>query len=320
MWLRTIPVFIAATSLLAAGIGPAPAAAAARQIDCDATTPIAQRPVLRAGDKGNCVRTLKNLLLTKAYSLDHMWPDESFDSKTVTMLGAWQSANHHAVTSVVKPATWQDIEDSPPVAPYSRARGPNQSGKAVLSFDDCPRSRKQFNKVIKAAEKLNIALVLFPTGQCLRSKRFSVSYALAHGHYVFNHSTTHKNLAKLSKKKNGYKKTLAELGKPGVISNYGRPPYGAMNAAVERAYTARGMRIWTWTYDTRDWTGRSRAAVVNSVVKNATANSTILMHMQHKAFDAAALKTIVQRLRSRGVAVCANYPGTTPAKPDDFLC
>ena len=69
-------------------------------------------------------------------------------------------------------------------ARYSTSRGPNTSARAVLSFDDCPRSSAAFRRVIRRAEKLNIGLVLFPTGQCRRAGRFSVAYARRHGHYV----------------------------------------------------------------------------------------------------------------------------------------
>ena len=41
---------------------------------------------------------------------------------------------------------------------------------------------------------LGIALVLSPTGTCLATGRFSVSYARAHGHYVINHTINHPDL------------------------------------------------------------------------------------------------------------------------------
>jgi peptidoglycan-N-acetylglucosamine deacetylase len=195
-------------------------------------------------------------------------------------------------------------------ARYSTLRGPNTSSRVVLSFDDCPRSRAAFRRVVRSAERQNIALVFFPTGRCLQSGRFSVGYARRHGHYVFNHSVSHPNLTGLSPAA-----IRRQLSAPGVVTNYGRPPYGAVNAKVRAAYRAKGMRIWLWNVDTNDWRGRSRSALVRYVVRNTDAGQTVLMHMQWNGFSGQALRAMRSGLAKRGIKVCRNYPGTAPAKP-----
>lgn len=314
-WTRAVAALALVVGLLAAPGSTPSARAAAAQVECTAVTPLADRPTLVAGDEGSCVRTLKNLLLSKGWSLGYMWPGPTFDTETAAMLANWQQANGREVVAAVDADTWQAISDSPTIPGYTPMRGPNESGKVVLGFDDCPTSLTKFTDAVKAAEKLKIALVMFPTGQCLRSGHFSPGYARKHGHYVFNHSLSHKNLTTLS-----YGKAYAQLGKPGVVTNYGRPPYGATDATVVNAYAARKMTIWTWTYDSQDWKGLPRATVVANVVDNATANTTVLMHMQHKAFNAKGISAIVSGLAARGLQVCANYDGTTPRAPATFLC
>ncbi len=314
-WTRAVAIAALMAAQLVAPSAAGPAAGATPQVECTAVTPLAERPTLAPGDEGSCVRTLKNLLLTKVWSLGYMWPGPTFDAETSTMLADWGRANGRDTVAAVDAETWQAISDSPTISGYTVMRGPNESGKVVLGFDDCPTSLTRFKDAVKAAEKLKIALVLFPTGQCLGSGYFSATYAREHGHYVFNHSVSHKNLTTLS-----YSKAYAQLGKPGVVTNYGRPPYGAINATVVKAYAARKMNIWTWTYDSQDWKGIARTTVVANVVNNATANTTVLMHMQHKAFNPTGITAIVKGLAARGLHICANYPGTTPRAPLTFRC
>ena len=64
---------------------------------------------------------------------------------------------------------------------YNMYRGPNKSAYVVLSFDDCPKSSAAFKRVITDADKMNIALVLFPTGGCLRSGRCAYPTRVATG-------------------------------------------------------------------------------------------------------------------------------------------
>lgn len=198
---------------------------------------------------------------------------------------------------------------------YNNGRGPNTTSRVVLSFDDCPRSLAAFKSTVLAAESLGIGLVLFPTGNCVLSGRFSAAYARAHGHYVFNHTISHPDLRTLS-----YAKVYYQLGPPGIVTTFGRPPYGATNTTVRNAYAARHMKIWLWTYDTNDWRGKTQATVVSLVVHNATAGSTILMHMQWNAFNGDALRRMKAGLAARGLSVCRNYPGTTPVAPVGTRC
>lgn len=196
-----------------------------------------------------------------------------------------------------------------PARSYTAQRGPNPSPYVVLSYDDCPRSAASFRSVVRSAKRMGIALALFPTGQCIRSGRFNVAYARRHGHYVFNHSVSHANLTRLS---TGAIKR--QLSAPGVVTNYGRPPYGAVNSRVRAAYRAKGMRIWLWNVDTNDWRGKSRSSVVRYVVRNTRRGQTVLMHMQWNGFNGTALSQIKSGLARKGIKVCRNRLKVTPVK------
>lgn len=199
-------------------------------------------------------------------------------------------------------------------AKYDVSSGPNTSKRVILTYDDCPRSLKAFKRTVRAAEKLNVGLALFPTGACIRAGKFDAAYARRHGHYVFNHSVTHADLSRLS-----YARVKRELSAPGVVTNYGRPPYGASDATVRRAYRAKGMRMWLWDVDTNDWRGKSRASVVRYVVRNSRKGDTVLMHLQWNGFSGTAIRQMKAGLAKRGIKLCRNYVGTTPRKPAGSL-
>lgn len=194
-------------------------------------------------------------------------------------------------------------------AGYDSRRGPNTGSAVVLTYDDCYPSRAAFVEHVLAAERLGVALVLAPTGACVRRGVFDVEFARAHGQWVINHSVTHPDLRRLSTKR-----ILAQLSAPGVDSNYGRPPYGAMNQKVRKAYAAKGMLPWLWTVDTNDWRrGKTQAIVVNYVITTARAGDTVLAHMQHKSANPIALGQIIAGLGARGLRVCPITTVPTPA-------
>ena len=209
----------------------------------------------------------------------------------------------------------------PPARPPHRGKGywygtgPNRTARVALTFDDCPRSLAEERQVLQGAAQLGIGLMLFPTGNCIRSGHFDAAYARSHGHYVFNHSNTHPQLSKLS-----YAGVLAQLSPPGVQARYGRPPFGDWNAMVARAYSAKGMRIWLWTVDTLDWRGHTRAQVVKTVVQSARAGGTVLMHMQWNGFSVDALRQMQAGLAARGLQVCRNSGKTTPVRSWKVYC
>lgn len=210
------------------------------------------------------------------------------------------------------------VRATPPVIPdksYRMGRGPNVTNRVVLTFDDCPKTITGFRNTLRDAEAANVGLALFPTGDCIRSGKFDVAYARARGHHVFNHSVSHPDLRTLS-----YTSVRRQLRSPGVVTTYGRPPYGAVNSTVRSAYRAEGMRIWLWNVDTNDWRGRTRSQVVNHVVTNAKPGDSVLMHMQWNGFNSKAISQMKSGLNRRGIGVCRNYVGTVPAAPSGMWC
>lgn len=200
---------------------------------------------------------------------------------------------------------------------YSTYRGPNTGSRVVLTYDDCPRSVGSFKDTINYATNHNIGLVLFPTGQCILNYKKNgfnmVKYARDRGHWMANHSYSHPNLTTLS-----FAKIVDQIDGT-AVSNYGRPPYGAVNDRVRSAYASidnynrNGMHIWLWTVDTNDWRGKTRSQVVNYVVKEASSGDTVLMHMQWRGFSPTALKEIKSGLSDRNLGLCRVWRGSDKA-------
>lgn len=203
---------------------------------------------------------------------------------------------------------------APAPSNYSISRGPNATKRVILTFDDCPKTLSAFKETVRAAEDLGVSIAMFPTGNCIRAGRFDAAYARAHGHHVFNHSVTHPDLTTLP-----YAEVVRELGAPGIVTTYGRPPFGAYNAEVKRAYTAVGMKVWTWNLDTFDYRGKPSAELVTHVVNNADPGDSVLMHMQWHGFNGPTIKAMKDGLKARGIGMCVNR-GAVAAKPAGLSC
>ena len=83
-----------------------------------------------------------------------------------------------------------------------------------------------------------------------------------------------------------------------------RPPFGANNALVREICKEMGLRVVIWDIDTEDWRGRSSAQMTNTILKNASDGSIILMHdRQHKNEKNTVMtttKNVVPELKARG--------------------
>jgi peptidoglycan hydrolase-like protein with peptidoglycan-binding domain len=79
---------LAAPLLLLAA--PAPDAVGATRT-CSSTTAVANRPTLRYGDTGSCVKVLQNILLGKGYSIGSSSATGTFGSGTLGAVRRYQS-------------------------------------------------------------------------------------------------------------------------------------------------------------------------------------------------------------------------------------
>ncbi|MGP9528786.1 SH3 domain-containing protein [Glutamicibacter sp. AOP5-A2-18] len=275
------------------------------------------------------VRTLDSLNMrggaSTSYRILKTIPTGTTVSAYAKASNGWYKVSYGGSTGWVS-GTYVTTYPKPPSAPMSS--GPNRTSRVVLTFDDCPSTLSAYKDTINYAASANIGLVIAPIGDCLASykSRYGVdlaSLARAKGQWVINHSISHPDLRPLSCQKVG-----AQLGGTGVHTNFGRPPYGAVDGSVRCGYNSRGMAPWTWTRDTEDWKVKSKSITIARAAA-AAKGDTVLMHMQWYGFSPDSLRQIKAKLDNRGIGVCRTYKGSdgtgavvrTPVKfPSSLPC
>lgn len=313
--LRALCGTLLAASLLAVSVpltAPAMGLAAPPSVLPTAQLAAAVTPVIAMALPSK-VRTTANLNMRSGASTAYRILLTIPSGTTVPVSGqasnGWYKVSYAERTGWVSNA-YVTTNTSTPAAPSApRTTGPNRTSRVVLTFDDCPRTLSAFTAATKYAAANNIGLVLAPTGDCLRSfrARYGVDIAAlarAKGQWVINHSISHPDLRPLS-----CVAVASQLGGSGVRTNYGRPPYGAVDGSVVCGYNRVGMAIWTWSRDTLDWSVKSKSITV-ARASAARPGDTVLMHMQWYGFAPDSLRQINANLAKRGVKLCRAYHGT----------
>lgn len=184
---------------------------------------------------------------------------------------------------------------------HGEPRGPNNSDRVVLTYDDCPTSKQAFTETVLGAEQLGVRLVLFPLGTCVKKGTVDVAFAHQHGMFVFGHSVNHPQFTKLSDAA-----IRAQLRPPAVQGAWMRPPYGAADARVKQVIAATGVHLWQWSLDTEDWLKKPADQVVDEVSTEAQPGDTVLMHLQWHGFSTDAITRMKAGLAARGIELCRN--------------
>ena len=170
--------------------------------------------------------------------------------------------------------------------------------KAVaLTFDDGP-SPKTTPVALDLLKKYNAKGTFFMVGHAVEGNEDIIKRVIAEGHQIGNHSWDHPVLTKISleKAKSQINDTTAALKKAsGVDVHIMRPPYGAINGAIQAAVD---QSFILWDLDTLDWKNRNTASIMKEVRK-AQAGSIILMHDIHQT-TIDALPLILQYLTEQG--------------------
>lgn len=170
--------------------------------------------------------------------------------------------------------------------------------KAVaLTFDDGP-SPKTTPVALDLLKKYNAKGTFFMVGHAVEGNEDIIKRVIAEGHQIGNHSWDHPVLTKISleKAKSQINDTTAALKKAsGLDVHIMRPPYGAINGAIQAAVD---QSFILWDVDTLDWKNRNTASIMKEVRK-AQAGSIILMHDIHQT-TIDALPLILQYLTEQG--------------------
>ena len=171
----------------------------------------------------------------------------------------------------------------------------------ALTFDDGPVPETA--EVVDVLAERGVRATFFVIGQ--QAKRYPevLQRATRAGDEIGNHSWSHINLrsadaATVSKQLDRTSDVIEAA--TGVRPATMRPPYGA--AATKSTAARAGLPQILWSLDTRDWDGRSTAAVVRSVLADVQPGAIVLLHDSHAGTRAAA-PVIADGLLRKGYAL-----------------
>ena len=150
------------------------------------------------------------------------------------------------------------------------------------------------------------------TGRFADSHPELVARIATAGHQIVNHSYDHPSftgastsgtsLPTSSRTEQLQRAETAIRAAAGVGSHgWFRPPYGDIDAGVERDAAAAGWPILLmWTVDSLGWKGVGADAVVARCLERAEPGAIYLFHVGQESDDAAALQRIIDGLRAAG--------------------
>lgn len=176
-------------------------------------------------------------------------------------------------------------------------------GRSVaLTFDDC-YDAGGWAGVLDVLASKHVKATFFCTGQAVLANQQLGLRTVREGHAIGSHGWDHANFSRL-----GFNDSLKRLIDDRdvwwrlarvVPLPFFRPPYGAYTSTTVAAAGAAGYSaVVLWEVDPFDWRLPGVAAIVSRVVGRTTPGAIDLMHTLPQT--AAALPTIIDRLRARG--------------------
>lgn len=147
--------------------------------------------------------------------------------------------------------------------------------QVTFSFDDCPWSASEGQRLLTILRDRHIKALMFPTGLCQRRYPSLIPAMLADGHTVCNHTYSHPHLSLLTDAQ------IADEIRGGVHANCNlfRPPYGdwdGPNGRVARIAKDLGYQTVTWDVDSLDWNGATMSDILRRINERG---GLILLHM-----------------------------------------
>lgn len=160
----------------------------------------------------------------------------------------------------------------------------------AFTFDDGPGPYTK--KLVDALKKYDSKATFFTVGRSIEKYKSALKYAHANGMEIGNHSYSHKNLKKCSKKTikreiNGNNHLVKES--IGVNPTLLRPPYGNYNKTVSKY---AGVPMIYWSVDTLDWKHKKTKYVYKSILRQSKGWDIVLLHDIHKTSVAGFIKAL----------------------------
>lgn len=164
-----------------------------------------------------------------------------------------------------------------------------------LTFDDGGRP-EQVTAILDTLAAEGVRAGFFPTGDWARRNPSLVERMQAEGHWLGNHTKTHRRLTGASDAV--VRQEIAE----GVASDVLRPPEGAFDNRVRQIAASMGYKLCLWSVDPRDWSGVSAQEVVRRVCSEIQPGGVPVLHLQSNA-TIHGLGELIRCVRNRSLAL-----------------
>jgi peptidoglycan-N-acetylglucosamine deacetylase len=180
----------------------------------------------------------------------------------------------------------------------------NHTDRILLTFDDYADEATvaQFLDVLR---RENVRAAFFLMGRWAQQNPEAVKSVRMAGHWVGNHTYSHRILTKLSSAE-------VELEiRNGVKGKLLRPPKGAYNDRIRKIAAQAGYRIAFWTIDSLDWKGITAAQIQERVLDGLHPGACVLLHLKYP-HTLEALPGLIQEIRERGFELCNDGSEISP--------
>lgn len=184
--------------------------------------------------------------------------------------------------------------------------------EVALTFDDGPWP-VQTRQVIQILRRFHVPATFFMVGYLTERYPELVRIVDRAGMQIGNHSWDHPLEPPLADL--GRRQMVEEIGRTsrglfalGVRTRLFRPPGGSYDGAVVQEARRQGMRVVTWSVDTKDWSERaSPHQIVRRALRAVGPGSIVLMHDGggDQSATLRALPRIIRGIRRMGLRLVA---------------
>lgn len=166
------------------------------------------------------------------------------------------------------------------------------------------RGTEYLPQMLDVLDECGVKTTFFVGGSWASANPTMLKEIYDRGHEIGNHGYYHKDHKKLAYNRNReeilithkvVKETL------GVEMDLFAPPSGSYCNATLKAAEDLSYKTVMWTLDTIDWRDKDENLIIKRATEKAEGGSLILAHPTFST--AAALKTIIEKLKSKGLSV-----------------
>jgi peptidoglycan/xylan/chitin deacetylase (PgdA/CDA1 family) len=168
-----------------------------------------------------------------------------------------------------------------------------QEKMLALTFDDGPDGNT--HALLDTLDKYEATATFFVLGQKVAGGVGVLQRMVRQGHEIGNHSWSHPDLRRLTLQQitSQIADTQAAIkNATGMTPTQMRPPYGAINPAVQQGIASQGLSLAMWSVDTNDWQDRNPEVLYQRIMGSARDGGIILLHDIHLASVQAAIQAI----------------------------